>query len=422
MSRAQRADDDVGRLVGGRMSRAAAGEVCPDAEVLAAYVDNGLTEAEIARVDAHLASCASCRALMARLAPIEAAGAAPAAGWRMPAIDARWGALAASLLVAAVVWMAWPRATPLPATTMARHDAVAGATDQAAARSAAPQTAPPRAALRGPTAEPASPPAAKPSLSTAPPPSGQAQQPAALVEEARQATRDTDTLQRRLRQAPPPASRDERAASTRPAEALAGPAPAPPVLAQAPPAPTQAAPVGGAGVAGGRAIGPPSPPPAVADAQAAQNAVGADKRAEKLADALRERAGAATFAMRVGSAAATGGASFAEPEGRLRWRIVGGRRIDSSSDGGTSWNPSFDAGAGVRLFAGSAPSLSAAWVCGANGVVLRRAYPGGWARVPDPSTEDLMEIAATSDASARVTTRSGQVFETTDGGATWAAR
>jgi photosystem II stability/assembly factor-like uncharacterized protein len=115
------------------------------------------------------------------------------------------------------------------------------------------------------------------------------------------------------------------------------------------------------------------------------------------------------------------GVRFAEPEGRLQWRIVEGRRIESSSDGGASWNSSFD-NRSVRLLAGSAPGLSTAWACGAKGVVLRRLYPGGWTRVTNPIDEDLVAITASSDTSARVTTRSGQVFETTDGGATWALR
>ena len=136
MARVQRADDDVGRLVSGRLSRTAAGEVCPDAEVLAAYVDSGLADEEIARVEAHLATCASCRALMARLSPIEAA--APAAA----APTARFFSDRCALGRArgdASSWRPWPgwpgRApTPAPATTMARNEVAAagGATPAAA--------------------------------------------------------------------------------------------------------------------------------------------------------------------------------------------------------------------------------------------------------------------------------------------------
>jgi photosystem II stability/assembly factor-like uncharacterized protein len=165
---------------------------------------------------------------------------------------------------------------------------------------------------------------------------------------------------------------------------------------------------------------PPAAAPTAAETAAARNAA-ADTRASAVAEPARERDSAPFAAAPGGAAAFTAWPSFAEPEGRLRWRIVGGRRIESSSDGGASWNRTFDE-SGVRLFAGSAPSMSATWVCGAKGVVLRRVYPGGWTRVAVPSSEDLVSVSATSEASARVTTRSGQVFETSDGGATWTAR
>ena len=73
------AHDDVGRLAGARLSRTVPAEVCPDAEILAAYVDDGLSEGERSALEQHLSKCASCRALMARLAPLEAAAPAPAA-------------------------------------------------------------------------------------------------------------------------------------------------------------------------------------------------------------------------------------------------------------------------------------------------------------------------------------------------------
>ena len=41
---------------------------CPEPEVLAAYVDQGLSLAERARVEAHLASCPQCIALVAGVA------------------------------------------------------------------------------------------------------------------------------------------------------------------------------------------------------------------------------------------------------------------------------------------------------------------------------------------------------------------
>ena len=112
--------------------------------------------------------------------------------------------------------------------------------------------------------------------------------------------------------------------------------------------------------------------------------------------------------------------AFAEPEGRLRWRIAGERRLESSSDGGTTWNGRYTS-VGERLRAGSAPSIDAAWAVGERGLVLRLTVPGGWTPVPSrPDAATLVAVAATSADVARVTTEDGRVFVTTDGGQSWA--
>jgi hypothetical protein len=109
---------------------------------------------------------------------------------------------------------------------------------------------------------------------------------------------------------------------------------------------------------------------------------------------------------------------FAEPERRLRWRIAGDRRIESSSDAGTTWTGRYTSVA-ERLRAGSAPSVDAAWVVGERGLVLRRVVPGDWIAVARPATATLTAIAATSADAARVTADDGRVFVTTDGGQSW---
>lgn len=388
----QRADDDVGRLVGARLSRSAAVEVCPDAEVLAAYVDDGLADSERARLESHLATCARCRALMARLSPIEAPSSATSPVWRLPRIDARWGALAATLLVGTVLWMAWPRTAVQPESRVAM------------AIDAPEQRLPARAVEAGPSAPaPAAPAAAAVGRD-------------GTRELERDATRADARVSQTLRAAAVQAKsnadreRTERAVldavQARQAPAAPEPAPAPPpavaAAAGAMAADKQA--VAAARPQAPSAAAAPVAPPSAAGPAAAENAA-----------SFREKLEA------VGGARVIDGPSFAEPEGRLRWRIVRGRVIESSSDGGVKWNPAFDAGV-VRLNSGSAPSMAAAWVCGAKGAVFRRVVPGGWTRVANPTTDDLVSIIAASDSSARVTTQTGQVFETTDGGATWAAR
>jgi hypothetical protein len=121
----------------------------------------------------------------------------------------------------------------------------------------------------------------------------------------------------------------------------------------------------------------------------------------------------------LGSVAMAAMPSFAEPEGRLRWRIAEGRRLESSSDGGASWNARFTASRD-RLRAGTAPSIDSAWAVGEHGLVVRLSVPGGWAAVARPAADaTLIAVSATSAQSARVTAADGRVFETADGGATW---
>jgi putative zinc finger protein len=109
---------------------------------------------------------------------------------------------------------------------------------------------------------------------------------------------------------------------------------------------------------------------------------------------------------------------FAEPGGRLRWRIAGGSRIESSSDAGVTWTARYPA-TPERLRAGSAPAIDAAWVVGERGLVLRFAVPGSWAAVSRPAPVTLVAVTAGSAEAARVTAEDGRVFETSDGGRSW---
>ena len=131
----------------------------------------------------------------------------------------------------------------------------------------------------------------------------------------------------------------------------------------------------------------------------------------------RSKDEAATFKALGYVAAASAASSFAEPAGRLRWRIADGRRLESSSDGGSTWTGQFTARA--RLRTGTAPAIDSAWAVGEGGLVLRYVVPGGWAEVSRPAPATLVAVSATSGLAARVTADDGRVFETVDGGVTW---
>jgi hypothetical protein len=111
--------------------------------------------------------------------------------------------------------------------------------------------------------------------------------------------------------------------------------------------------------------------------------------------------------------------SFAEPGGRMLWRIADGLRLESSSDGGATWTLRYYRAGGDRLRAGAAPAIDSAWAVGERGRVLRLASPGDWTEVSRPAAATLVAVSATGAQSARVTADDGRVFETADGGATW---
>jgi len=100
-------------LAGGHSSAAGAGDECPEPEVLAAWVDGGLDEKNVALVEAHTSKCARCQALLA--AVVEAAQTAPDASvpaWRETWLGG-WGfrwlvPVAASAAAAVILWVVVP--------------------------------------------------------------------------------------------------------------------------------------------------------------------------------------------------------------------------------------------------------------------------------------------------------------------------
>jgi hypothetical protein len=198
------------------------------------------------------------------------------------------------------------------------------------------------------------------------------------------------------REAPPVAPAEAPRQATARSQPAAIPAPPPP-----PPEPQ---------AAGEVAEMVTAPPPAEGRAGARRQGFGEAKRD---VSALRDRAESAPVD------ALAPAIAFAEPGGRLRWRIAGGTRIESSSDAGATWNERYTATS--RLRAGSAPGIDTAWVVGDGGLVMRFVVPGTWTPVNRPTTAALVGVTASSADAARVTAGDGRVFETSDGGRTWTA-
>jgi Putative zinc-finger len=330
---------------------------CPNAELLAAYVDSKLDKSAGMEIQRHLASCARCREtvlLMSRAADAEASGGTrlqprasglqPRASGLQPRLPyLKWlgGAAAAGLAVALWALVA-PREdlTPL---------------NKAEDKSAQAQVeTPPKS-----TAEP-------PPIPKAVEPRSARGAPAAKEAEAE-----------------PRRKRDDRAALLR----------------------EQAA---------AQRLRSSQPPAASATAESpAPAAPTEEKSADARLDQVRRQRRENSQAFRVGAAE---GSLAAEAPGGVRWRIGPAGSIQRSGDGGATWLDEAVKAPGARALA--APTPDVCWVVGDDGLVLR--YQAGvWQRVKPPAAAAIVAVTAVDALRATVTLADGRSLTTGDGGATW---
>lgn len=95
---------------------------CPDASLLAAYVDRGLSAPERASIERHLADCANCMEQLALLAAVDLAdepSPAPALSWDPGRLLRRWGWLVpvATVVLLVAIWVRMPAPSPPAAAT-----------------------------------------------------------------------------------------------------------------------------------------------------------------------------------------------------------------------------------------------------------------------------------------------------------------
>jgi hypothetical protein len=371
---------------------------CVDAETLAAWADGNLPADQAAEVEAHLAGCARCQAVLGAFATTDesAAAAAPASVIPFrPKSPIRWLLpLAASIAATLVLYTAVRNRTP---------------------------TSPPKLQERQAKAE-------------APPPAW----PPLTMEDV--VTRSTPVPPPALAKKPVGAATKERAVSSNALRPAAAPAPAAAPVA-APTANAAAIPR-----TADRALAPP-PPPASTIAPPAQAAAGASlaqSRAEAIKlDALSEVASkvVAEFTPRTSTtmdrlAAGAGGAAGggggrgggggaaarlavtpAQPAMPVRWRIMGSGQVLKSTNGET-W-VAVPIAPPIFIVSGDAPSPSVCWLAGRSGVVMRSTDATTFSRIVFPDASDLRAINATDARQATVTTAIGDVYMTTDGGETW---
>ena len=115
---------------------------------------------------------------------------------------------------------------------------------------------------------------------------------------------------------------------------------------------------------------------------------------------------------------ATGAVLVAVPGGGASWRIGPSGFIAHSADRGKTWTPQAS-GVTADLLSGTAISNQICWIVGRAGTVLRTTDGGGhWQKVAAPTEDDLLSISTTDARQATVKAAVG-AYQTTDGGATW---
>jgi hypothetical protein len=352
-----------------------------DAEAAAAWMDRRLDAGAAQSVEAHLAVCADCQALVATLARITPAPEEAAAGaggwswWRRPWLVPA----AAAAALALVVWVSQAgRPAPTPESMQARAEektAPAPADEfertpkarsfqQPGTRTPGSDALPPEPApeRRRAAATPASAGPAQPSAPAA-------ARPAAPLTADRAAAEAAERTDRSLRAEPP--------------------------LLDA-----QAA--GKAAAAGG----PPTPaPPAEPAANRQESAASAVPRALRETD--RFAGGQAAVDLIVVAADGTG-----------RWRRAG-TSIEFAAGATAPFAAATLPLEAAALTAGSSPAGTVCWLVGRAGAVLMTTDGIRFARVNPPAAIDFVAVAAADARNATIAAADGRRFRTADQGATW---
>jgi len=412
VSTSQPRDADVDRLLRAVLKPAAGGTagVCPDPEMLAAWVEGRLSLGERTGIESHLVECARCQEALAVIGaePPVPKPAPERAGWFtwVTAPKLRW---LVPITAAATVAVSFFATRPL----IAPGDD-APATD-AAVQMARAEPSPGSGRMEPPADETM----AAPKTRTAPEERDAAAGiPAQTVSAAKGAAGGgaANTAPDRLDATAPPRPAAE--ADTRMARREAGLADETAPAERAARDKKEASEGLGAATSGATSVLAPkaavaadAPHPTTVALQefAAPRGGGARPSAEALQKADAQQ-GSGTALL------------VAAPGGSVRWSFERDGRVRRSTDGGQSWHegPSrVPADAATGLNAGWATSPNVCWIVGDAGTVLLTVDGETWQRRPFPLPADLVSVRAVDARSAIVTTRDGRRFDTRDGGLTW---
>jgi Photosynthesis system II assembly factor YCF48 len=430
---------------------AAAGNACPEPDILAAYCERSLDAEEMARHDQHFSECARCREKLAAIfragsvteipvvqEAMEAAEAAPRAMAPSPVaayapekrarpgiFDWRWLApVAAAILVVVFIYGRNASRLGKPQSSgkqvaMTKPEAVppAGLTDteSSAQHPAVPLPAPPKPRATGKgAAQPTAPPVgrelpqmARNSAPATPLPDREVNRIGVLRSEYE----SRNDLKKRAEAATAtsmekqtPAELDSLSATKTDAD-----------IARAKSAPT-AAPT----------------PSATARTQAETKEAGTRPEAAGqkslvggMANPRKQAQGAAgataTDNLRVTSQVLQVQAAapvIQTPDAGVQYRIPGAGVVERSSDGGATWQGQ-SVKSNAEILAGAAPSEKVCWLVGRGGVILLTTDGQNWKKIPSPAAVDLVGVTAADATFATVTVADGRRFSTQNGGRTW---
>ena len=377
MSTDPQRDADLDRLLRTQLRRESAGAAgaCPDAGMLAAFVEGGVSSGERAALEAHFASCGRCQETLAAM-ELEVPASAPAAPepaearrpwlWRG---HLHWLIPVGAATVLVIYLAAKPAIAPYFTPT-----GPAPATQTAELRP--PGEVP---GVSGFASRVDERPARRSQAIPAPAP----------------AARAFEVARPELGAPPAAPGRSERERTGAAAPAFA---PAVPLV------PSKGERVSEAANLAQR------PAPDVDAAKSASRIAATESPAGALAKDVSEERALRTAAADLIEVSA--------PGSTIQWRVGPEGAIWRSGDGGGTWYPQ-RSNVKTALLAAAAPSVTTCWAVGAAGTVLLTDDGERWERRAFPVKTDLVAVDARSAHEATVTTRDGRRFTTSDGGTTW---
>jgi hypothetical protein len=355
----------------GSGAKSASADPCPSPEIFAAYYEHSLDPEETERYDAHIASCAACRATLA--------GVARASLGEPKALEAdqhresrwNWRRIGLWLVPAAAAACAVFIALTLHQRSSATHEQAA---EVAQLRS-----------VPAPSSEPL----------PAPPPSS-------IASDAAVAPDATRAPERKSREALPTLKMPM-------APKSAAPAPVPPALS----ASTNAAESADAASATVEvAPSDAAPAPSRAQRDARQQSLQSFSAGSAMALSKKSKAAAAPQQQ-----PAKDYLTIAAPDSSITWTIHA-NHVQYTENGTPAPVQDF-LPTNSAIAAGSAPGGKVCWLVGSGGAVVRTTDGRNWLAATPPSSADLTAITAHDAKSAAVTSADGKTYSTTDGGSTW---